>query len=184
MKQALLLHGTDDNAQSNWLPWLQHELEIAGWRVWTPNLPRSHEPNTTRYNDFIFANSEWSFTDQTIIVGHSSGAMATLGILQQLPKEIVIDQAILIGSFKNDLGWPNLSGLFEEPFDFEVIKQHARKFLFIHSDDDPYCPLEHAQYLAGKLNGELMIIPGQKHFSAATDQKYTQFPLLKQIILE
>ena len=59
----------------------------------------------------------------------------------------------------------------------------AKSFLFIHSDNDPYCPLEHAEYLSNELNGELKVMPGQKHFSEETDHKYSTFPLLKDILL-
>lgn len=183
MKQAFLLHGTDDNAHSNWLPWLANELTNAGWRVWVPDLPQSHEPNIARYNEYIFTHAPWEFDDQTVIIGHSSGAVEVLGLLQQLPENVVIKQAILVGSFKDDLGWPNLGGLFEKPFDFDVIRHHAQSFLFIHSDNDPYCPLDHAKYLSEKLHGKLMVIPGQKHFSIGTDEKYIKFPLLAEILL-
>lgn len=44
-------------------------------------------------------------------------------------------------------------------------------------------PLEHAEYLAKELGGELKVIPGQKHFSRETDPKYTTFPLLKELLL-
>ncbi len=89
----------------------------------------------------------------------------------------------MIGSFKDDLGWPNLSGLFVKPFDFSKIKQRSKSFVFIHSDNDPYCPLDHAEYLSNELGGELKVIPGQKHFSEETDPKYSTFPLLKDILL-
>jgi len=184
MKKALLLHSTDGNAQSNWLPWLKTELEQVGWSVWVPDLPGAHEPNIKRYNTYLLEHQPWAFDGDTVIVGHSSGAMAALGLLQILPDDTKVKQTILIGSFKDDLGWPNLSGLFEEPYDFARIKRHARDFLFIHSDDDPYCPLDHARYLSQQLDAPLKVVSGQKHFSAETDPKYTTFPLLKQLLLE
>lgn len=182
MRKALLLHGTSGNSRSNWLPWLKTELEQAEWEVWTPDLPNADEPNITRYNNYLLS-SKWDFDDETVIIGHSSGAVAALGLLQALPKNTSVKQCILIGSFKDDLGWKNLGGLFEEPFDFEIIKQHCPSFLLIHSDNDPYCPLEHAEYLADKLEGVLRIESGQKHFSEETDPKYTSFPLLKSLLL-
>lgn len=54
----------------------------------------------------------------------------------------------------------------------------------MHSDNDPYCPLEHAEYLSNELNGEFKVIFGQKHFSEKTDPKYSTFPLLKNILLK
>ena len=180
--RALLLHGTNGNSSSNWLPWLKAELESAGWEVWAPDLPHANEPNTKRYNQHLLAKN-WVFDSDTVIIGHSSGTIAALGLLQALPAAAVIKQCILIGSFKDDLGWQNLGGLFAEPLDFDAIKKHCADFLLLHSDNDPYCPLKHAQYLAKKLQGTLQVEPGQKHFSEETDSKYTTFPLLKTILL-
>jgi predicted alpha/beta hydrolase family esterase len=81
------------------------------------------------------------------------------------------------------LGWPSLSGLFEAPYDYDKIRRNASQFTLFHSNDDPYCPLDHAEYLAEKLDGELHIQPGQKHFSIETDPKYTTFPLLKEWLI-
>lgn len=181
--KALLLHGTNGSSQSNWLPWLKNELEQAGWQVWTPDLPRANEPHIGRYNQHIFANKDWAYDEDTVIVGHSSGALAALGILQALPEDTKIKEAVLIGSFKNDLGWKNLGGLFEAPYDYDTIRQRAGQFTLFHSNDDPYCPLDHAEYLAEKLGGELHVHPGQKHFSVETDPKYTEFPQLKAWLL-
>jgi predicted alpha/beta hydrolase family esterase len=184
MKRALLLHGTSGNSQSNWLPWLKTELEAAGWEVWTPDLPDADEPNTVRYTQALLKNREWIYDKETVIVGHSSGALAALGLLQVLAPETQVGQCVLIGAFKNDLGWPNLSGLFEKPFDFPAIKSHCDNFLLLHSDDDPYCPLDHAEYLRDQLGGTLRLEKGQKHFSAETDPKYVGFPLLRDILLQ
>jgi hypothetical protein len=46
-----------------------------------------------------------------------------------------------------------LSELFDVPFDFELIKKKAKKFIFIHSDDGPYVPLVQGEYLAEKVGG-------------------------------
>ncbi len=182
MKKILLLHGTNGSSQVNWFPWLKNELELLGWDVWAPDLPQADEPNVKRYNEFIFSNKKWEFDETTYIVGHSSGAVEAMGLLQSLDSNVGVKEVILVGSFKDDLGWPNLGGLFKPPLDFEKIKSHCDNFLLIHSDDDPYCPLEHAKYLSEKLSGELKILPGQKHFSEETDSKYTTFPLLLELL--
>lgn len=182
MRKILLLHGTNGNAKVNWFPWLKNELESDDWKVWTPNLPQASEPNSKRYNDFIFANIPWQLDLETTIVGHSSGSVAAMQLLQALPDNVVVARTILIGAHKDDLGWPNLDGLFDPSLDFEKIRNHSKSFLIIHSDNDPYCPVDHAEYLAEQLHGELKIVPGQKHFSVETNPKYITFPLLKQIL--
>ena len=184
MKNALILHGTKGNSKKNWFPWLKEELEKIGYGVWAPDLPDADRPNIKRYNDSLFSNKDFVFNQKTIIIGHSSGAVEILGLLQKLPKKVKVHSVYLIGSFRDSLGWDNLSGLFEEPFNFELIKTKANKFIFFHSDDDPYCPLEHADYLAEQTGGELIILPGQKHFSISTaGEKYKQFPELLNSIL-
>jgi len=185
MKNALILHGTDGNHSENWFPWLHQQLEARNYRVWTPDLPSANKPNIKRYNKFLLKENNWQFNENSILIGHSSGAVAILGLLQKLPKNIKVDICYLVGAFKDDLDWEVLVGLFEEPFDFELIKTKARKFIFIHSDNDPYCPMDHAEYLADKLGGMLIKKKGQKHFSIGTMGKsYEQFPFLLHLILQ
>lgn len=183
MKNALILHGTNGDHNENWFPWLQKQLEEKGYKVWTPDLPEADKPNIKRYNKFLVEEGDWSFDQDSILIGHSSGAVAILGLLQALPDDIKVDTCYLVGAFKNDLDWDSLAGLFEEPFDFDLIKSKANRFVFIHSDNDPYCPLDHAEYLAEQLNGELIVKEDQKHFSVGTfGEEYREFPfLLEQI---
>ena len=186
MKNALILHGTGNNSQGNWFPWLKKELEKRGYKVWVPDLPDSNDPNTKRYNELIFANKDWQFNDESIIIGHSSGSVEILNLLQHLPDNISINTAILVGSFivsPQDPDFEQMKGLFEEPFDFEKIRKHAKKFIFIHSGNDPYCPLEGAKYLAEKVGGELIIKKGQGHFNLEASPNYRQFPSLLELII-
>lgn len=182
MKKVLILHGTDGSSKDNWFLWLKKELEENGLEVWVPDLPHSEKPNITRYNDFILQNKQWVFDENTSIVGHSSGAVAILGLLQHLPAGTKVDICILVGAFKDDLGWDSLKELFNEEFDFDLIKSKAKKFIFIHSDNDPYCPLEHAQHLSGKLDGDLILREGQGHFSTGKNSEYTKFPFLLELL--
>ncbi len=182
MKKALILHGTNGSSRENWFPWLKAGLKKNGYIVWVPDLPHAEKPNLSRYNEFIFNNKDWKFDEETIIVGHSSGAVAILGLLQNLPKRVKVGTCILVGAFKDNLNWDALNELFLEPFDFEKIKTRAKKFIFIHSNDDPYCPLSHAKYLSKKVGGKLIVLKGQKHFSLSTHPGYDKFPFLINFI--
>ena len=184
MRKAVILHGTGSSHTGAWFPWVKKELERLGYEVWVPDLPKSDFPDIKRYNDFLL-NSSWDFSDN-LIIGHSSGAVEILGLLEVLPTSIKIDTGILVGSFTKEIligsNWDNLKGLFTQPFDFSKIKQKANKFIFIHSDNDPYCPLEQAEFLHKKIGGEFILMPGQQHFSRHLDPKYDRFPELIKVI--
>lgn len=181
MKNLLILHGTNGSSNENWFPWLRKKLIAKGYKIWVPDLPRADKPNVRRYNDYIF--SKWQFDKDSILVGHSSGAVAILGVLQELPENTVIEKSILVAGFVDDLGWEPLNELFLIPFQWDKIKKHSKKFILYHSDNDPYVFLAHGKKLQKFLNAELIVLKGQGHFSLEQGSKYKQFPELLEKIL-
>jgi len=166
----------------NWFPWLKEKLEADGYEVWVPLLPSNHTPNKEIYNDFLF-NSDWNFTDN-IVVGHSSGAVEVLNLLMddRCPK---IKLGIMVGAWAGglpdgyDKGVTQFDNLFpEEGFNFELIKKNAGRLEFIHGDDDPYCPLSQAKFLAEQTNGDIHIIPGGGHLGS----KFKELPIVLDLI--
>jgi uncharacterized protein len=181
MKNAVILHGLGNNSQGNWFPWLKDELEKKGWKVWVPNLPNPEKPNILKSIEYLLGN--WEFDKDSVVIGHSAGAVTALGLLQHLPEEVVIAQAIFVSAFRNDLGWEELTDLFLDPFDFEKIKRHAKERIFLHSDNDPYIPLEQADYLAKQVDGKLIVKEGQGHFNInKSGSHYKEFPFLLDLI--
>jgi predicted alpha/beta hydrolase family esterase len=181
MKNAIILHGTGNTPEGNWFRWLEKQLQERGYEVWLPHLPDAEVPNAEKYNKLLL-NHGFDFNKETILVGHSSGSVAILNLLQELPDAAKIRASFLVGAFKGPLGRDTRSELFPKPFDFEKIKSRCGKFVFIHSDNDPYCPLEDAEFLSEKLGGELVVEKGQGHFNLETGPQYKQFPLLLELI--
>jgi predicted alpha/beta hydrolase family esterase len=182
MTKFLILHGTDGSPKSNWFMWLKGVLIGKGYEVWLPQLPHADMPNAKTYTEFLLSNSKFVFDEDTILIGHSSGAVEILNLLQHVPSEAVVKAAILVSAFKDNLDWEVLDGLFTEPFDFDAIKKHCQGFTFIHSDNDPYCPIEHAEYLAEQTGGKLITIEDQGHFNTEFGPEYKQFPQILDII--
>src|SRR5579862_6380225 len=133
MKNAVILHGTDASPDDHWFRWLQGELEERGYSVWLPQLPGAERPSAQRYNKFLL-NGGFGFNEDTILIGHSSGAVSILNLLQVLPGNFMIKASFLVGAFRGDLGWNALKEIVE-PLDFDKIKSRCGKFIFIHSDD-------------------------------------------------
>jgi predicted alpha/beta hydrolase family esterase len=182
VKRAVILHGTDGKPDMNWFPWLRGKLEAAGYKVWAPLLPENHKPSREVYNDFLFGQG-WDFADN-IVVGHSSGAVSVLNLLmdRRCPK---IKLGVMVGAWAGDVprGYEEDSTQFKdlfpsEGFDFARIKKNADKLTFLHGDDDPYCPLEQAKYLAEKLDAPITVVPNGHHLGA----KFTELPEVWKII--
>lgn len=182
MTRFLILHGTDSSPNSNWFMWLKGKLIGEGHQVWLPQLPNSDRPNSVAYTDFLLSNKDFAFDKDTIVIGHSSGAVEALHLLQNLPAKSSLKAAILVSAFKDNLNWDALDGLFVEPLDFETIKKHCSNFIFIHSDNDPYCPVTHAEFLAKQTGGKLITFEGQGHFNTELGPRYHQFPELLGVI--
>lgn len=182
MTRFLILHGTDGSPQSNWFMWLKGKLIGEGYNVWLPQLPNPDKPDSKAYTDFLLSKEDFIFDKDTIIIGHSSGAVEILHLLQNLPKGSSVKAAILVSAFKDNLDWEALDGLFVEALDFEAIKKHCANFIFIHSDNDPYSPIEHAEYLAEQTGGKLITFEEQGHFNTEQSPQYKQFPQLLDII--
>ena len=175
MKNAVIFHGTEGTSQSNWIPWLKEELEIIGYEVWAPDLPNSAAPNEDAYTRFV-AQANFPFNDQTILIGHSSGAVALLKLLPKIGTQV--KASFLVSAFENELGWPNLKGLFVKPFNFDAIRMNGGDMYFLHGDDDPIVPLQQADHIALQCAATLVPIAGGGHFNLETSPEYREFPKL------
>jgi predicted alpha/beta hydrolase family esterase len=174
LKKAVILHGTGGSPKENWFPWLINLLEGKGYEVWAPLLPNNLTPNRQTYNNFLFGVG-WNFADN-LIFGHSSGAVSVLNLLEdeRCPR---IKTGVLVGAWSHmddtDLDDEQFKDLFPtDGFDFDAINQKADNFLFLHGDNDPYCPLDQAQWLAKQTGSEIIIIPGGGHLGS----KFPEFP--------
>jgi pimeloyl-ACP methyl ester carboxylesterase len=182
MKRAVLLHGTGGNPEAIWFPWLKAKLETEGYTVWAPLLPDNFTPNRQVYNDFLLG-SDWDFAEN-LIIGHSSGAVSVLNLLmdKRCPP---IKMGVLLGAWAgglplgSEVGNTQFDNLFPtDGFDFELIKSKATQLAFLHGDDDPFCPLDQAQYLAEKLQAPLVVVPGGHHLGS----KFIELPELWQVL--
>src|SRR3989344_3246460 len=154
MKNALILHGAGNNSQGNWFPWLKGELEKKGYKVLSPDLPNADIP---KLEDWLEAvnKTEFEFNEESVLIGHSSGATLILRILENLPENTSVRTAILVAAPLDKGSIPQIFKLKEsvtkDPFNFEKIKKSAQKFYLIYSDNDPYdCGERHGKILKEK----------------------------------
>jgi len=183
MKTALILHGTMGSPAGNWFQWLKTELESKGLTVWLPQLPHPEQPSLHAEADFVHANCPFPIDEETLIVGHSSGAILALILAQENTAKVGCIVAVSV-FHDNSLKWDANNSLFDVPFNWEAIQNNTEKLLFVHSDTDPYVPLEQAKYVADNCKAELLVIPKQGHFNLEQSEGYKAFPKLVEIMAE
>ncbi|MEM6998088.1 MAG: alpha/beta hydrolase [Patescibacteria group bacterium] len=187
-KKVLLLHGTDDSPDKNWLPWLTKQLEQLGYDVACPQLPDCDVPDRKKYNDFIFENS--LYPSGGVIIGHSSGAVEVMNLLHD-GRADKVHGAVLIAP------WLHLEGadvLSEHPekfgpihghgnYSWDTMKSKATHKILLHSDDDPYCPFAQGMEIAELLDAELISYSGHRHFTPNPLEEYSKtFPGLIDLL--
>ncbi|MFV0485226.1 MAG: alpha/beta fold hydrolase [Candidatus Saccharimonadales bacterium] len=182
--KAILLHGTGNDWKANWIPWVKSQLEKRGYEVYAPSLPDSDFPDTAKWSKYVIENVPFEIGEDTIIVGHSAGAALIPQLMQQLPEGTKVKKAILVSGFHTDLGWEKLKSIQNIEVDYSKVKKMADEFVIIYSDDDPYVPVDEAEWLAKNLGGRLKLISGQGHFNLESSPKYKEFPKLIATIVK
>jgi predicted alpha/beta hydrolase family esterase len=181
MKNAIILHGTQGAPDNNWFMWLKGELEQGGLTVWLPQLPRPEQPSLKLSAEYVRANCPFAIDEQTLLVGHSSGAILALILAQQ--NAMPVGGVVAISVFHdNSLGWDANNKLFDVPFEWDKIRANARQLLFVHSDNDPYVPLDQAEFVSRNCGAQTVVMPGQGHFNLEQGPQYSAFPKLIELM--
>lgn len=169
-KRVFIVHGWSGNPRIGWFKWLQKELEKKGYSVTAPLMPDADEPVIGKWVHFL-SKLIRAPDEQTYLVGHSIGCQAILRYLQPFPRGEKVGGVILVG------GWPiKLTGLgpeedliakpwMETPILWERIKSTSPNFVAIHSDNDPYVPLENADCLKKNLGAHVHIEHNKGHYT-------------------
>ncbi|QQR78347.1 MAG: alpha/beta hydrolase [Candidatus Moraniibacteriota bacterium] len=178
MKNAIILHGTGTKKDEFWFPYLKNELEKLGYDVWLPQLPNDEHPNRMDWLPFILSNG--TFTEETVLIGHSAGAQVILSVLEKI--DVKIKKAILVSGYAKLLR-ESAEGENEEEPHWDVIRPHAKEFIFINSDNDPWgCDDTQGKIMADNLGGKLIVRHDGHMGSTTYNQPYKEFPLLVELI--
>lgn len=116
------------------------------------------DPYACRESIWIpFIRNSIGLDDQTVIVGHSSGAACAMRLLeQQADFNFKLKGAILVATAYTDLGdeCERRSEYFGRPWDWEKMKLGAEKICAFHGIDDHLIPVREARHIASKLAHE------------------------------
>jgi predicted alpha/beta hydrolase family esterase len=181
LKRVFIIHGYGANPECNWFPWLKGELNKRGLIVQVPAMPNTEAPECRAWVSTLKGLIGQPDKD-TILVGHSLGTAAILRYLESFKDGESVGDVFLVAGADANPGFPELDSFVATPPDYEKIKNSAKSFMVIHSDDDRVVPFEMGQRLAKGLGAEFVLLSGLKHLNAG--QSDFAFPLLLEGVLK
>lgn len=188
MKRVVLVHGWESGPQYEWFPWLSAELKQRGFEVVAPQLPGADQP---RPDTWVRALSEavGAVDSDTYFVGHSLGCQAIARYLLTLPENTKAGGAVFVAGFFRSLSnletddeTQETARLWFKPFPLQDVKRRLGRSIAIFSDDDPWVPLDNREDFEEGLDSEIMVVPGQGHFSGLRDRVYTAPVILEALL--
>jgi predicted alpha/beta hydrolase family esterase len=180
-QRVFIIHGWEGCPEEGWFPWLKKELEKRDFEVYIPQMPNPDEPQLSEWLKKISEVVEMP-DEQTFFVGHSLGCYTIAKYLEGLERGVKIGGAVFVAGFSGRLNIPELENFYKNLLNWEKIKSHTEKFIAIHSDDDPYVPIERGEELKEKLKAKLVIQKGMKHFSG--EEGIFELPIVLDSLLE
>ena len=159
----------------NWFPKVKSELQKLGLDVIAKNMP---DPELARKQYWIPFIKENLSTENSILIGHSSGAVATLRYLEENKAQL----AILVGVCHTDLGDEDekKSGYYNEPWKWDKIKKNTEKIVIFASKDDPYIPISETLHVKNELDAEYHEYNDEGHFGSDVNKK--EFPEMITVV--
>lgn len=161
-----------------WFPSLQAELESHGIEVVAATFP---DPELARASYWLpFLHDELKVDKETVIVGHSSGAIAAM----RYAESYEILGSLLVGGYHTDLDIEaeKLSGYFDTPWQWEKIRNNQEWVVIFASQDDPWIPIAEPRFVHQQLQCEYHEFYNQGHFGG--DYNKQSFPELARALLD
>lgn len=177
-------NGCTNIRQSNWYGTLHARLLDQSIPCVCENFPDPYRARRDKWiphiRSLVEQYSKDADTSNVVLVGHSSGAQAALRYAEMYPTRGIV----LVSATYSDLGdagerasgyYPQGSGDDElNRYKFEDMKRNCKRWIQLHSDDDPFIPLYEAERIrdgltmidddASDYSFEYRMLPGRSHF--------------------
>ena len=161
-------NGCTNIMRSNWYGALHQDLVKLGYESVCSNFP---DPCAAKRSVWLPHIESLGADDETVLVGHSSGAQAALRYAETHPLRAVV----LVAATYTDLGdaGERASGWYPDTTDtqnlynFDAMRSNVPAWHQMHSDDDPFIPVGEAERIRDGLglgDESYHFIKGRSHF--------------------
>jgi leucyl-tRNA synthetase len=160
----VILHGYKGSPEGPRWQWVKKELEAMGHEVIVPALPHSDHP--LEDEQVATALTATQYDENTVLVGHSLGAVVALKVAEKLKKPIA--RLVLIAGFA-DRNFKDKKRGFEEAwnwnFDAKKIQKNAPSITVLHDPRDYAVSDAQVEALAKMLDVSITIgASNEPHF--------------------
>ena len=175
--KVILIPGNGGGSpKDNWFPYLERELPKLGIKVINEQFPDAILAREEFWIPFL---EQLSADENTILIGHSSGAIAAM----RYAETHKILGSVLVGTYDSDLGDENekKSGYFNRPWNWDAMRTNQQWIIQFASTDDPFIPIQHAHIVRDNLKTDYHEFHDQQHFGHG-DAPKLEFPELVKAV--
>jgi pimeloyl-ACP methyl ester carboxylesterase len=165
LSKAILIHGNGGGTAGDiWLPSVERDLRALGIDVINRTFPDNVKARAAVWLPFI---DQLGADEQTLLVGHSSGAVAAM----RYAETHRLGGSILVGVCHTDLGDPGeaASGYYRAPWQWQRIRDNQQWIAIFNSVDDPLIPVAEARFVATQLRCSYFEFEDRGHFTDSID---------------
>ena len=158
--RAILIHGNGGaTAADIWLPWLERQLRALGIDVINHTFPDNVKARAEVWLPHLEALDADA---DTILVGHSSGAVAAM----RYAETHRLLGSVLVGVCYTDLGDSGeaASGYYRAPWQWQRIRENQQWIAIYNSTDDHLIPISEARHVASQLKCSYFEFQDRGHF--------------------
>ncbi|GAC1603333.1 MAG: alpha/beta hydrolase [Candidatus Saccharimonadales bacterium] len=155
-----MIHGNGGgNSNDCWLPYVERELTKLNLEVINRSFPDPVQARAKYWLPFI---EELGADANTVIIGHSSGAVAAL----RYAETHQLLGSILVGACYTDLGEASerVSGYYDHPWGWAAIRDHQQFIHLYASPTDPFIPIAEPRFIAKQLQAKYFELAKRGHF--------------------
>ncbi len=165
--RAILIPGNGGGSpHDNCFPYVERELTKLGITVTNVQFPDAVLAREMYWIPFL---EKLGADENTILIGHSSGAIAAM----RFAETHKILSSVLVGTYDTDLGdeGEKQSGYFDRPWNWDIIRSNQQWVIQFASTDDSFIPIEHARIVRDNLKTDYHEYTNQGHFGHGNKPK-------------
>jgi uncharacterized protein len=179
-KQLIVIPRWSGNSQSDWYPWLKHELAAKHPGAFDPvvvaDMPHPELPIVDVWVKRVqeLLGPDRQAAAQTVVAGHSVGCQAVMRALAAEPSDWRVAGLFFVaGWFRTDEPWDSLMPWIETPLDTERVRAAAGKTVVVISNNDHHTHdwRGNRQLWEQRFDAQVVVVPGADHFNG---QRYPE----------